>query len=206
MCLGFAVLGTGIYVFTQVFSLIKKIEEVRTARDISRKILIVNSVHYHLQSDTFRYYFNPSEYNLSHVNDATANAENAWNDFLLVSKQNENNMYGEANNDIGLMTGVMDKFMAGNKDCLDAFAKEVQKDTSKTAASIISCTMELPQEELNNRVNSFSDRQIVFVDKKSKEITDGFNNVSIFMVFLMILYVALLIMIINWIRYLNRWL
>ncbi len=206
MCLGFIVLITGVYIFTEVSALNKEIDDAGLARSLSRKILVVRTVHYRLESETFQYYFDPSEYNLSHYSKMMMEAENTWNDFSLSAKQSKDRMYEGADKDIDAISAVIERLRLGNKQCLDQFVRGAESGTPLTTSEVWSCLKDMPQDELDGMITSFSERQVAFVDKINGRVVQGLDYVGVFMTFLMGFYAVLLLVIISWIRHLNRWL
>lgn len=200
MSLGFAVLGTVIYVFMQTFSLIDEAKGIRTARDVSRKILTVSIVYYHTQSDIFRYYLIPNEYNLLHINSSVTNLGKAWNDFSLIVGQNHGDIYDGAENDIAALADDMKKFAAANNDCLNGYVDELADDNSKALEDVRNCIERIPQDEFNDEVGNFSDRQIRFIDNKNAGMIDDFIRLGMVMLFLLVSYVILLVVIVFWLK------
>lgn len=206
MSLGFAVLGTVIFVFIQTFSLIEEARDIRTARDISRKILIVNIVYYHAQSDIFRYYFVPNERNLFHINSSVTSLENVWRDFSFIAGQNKDDVYEGGDYDLAALADNMKKFAAANNECLNLYVNKSTGDASKAMVDVKDCVEKIPQDEFNKGVSVFSDRQIEFIDKKNTKMIDDFIMHGKVMLFLSASYGILLLIIIFWLKSLARFL
>ncbi len=190
IAVGMIVLGLVFYVFIKTLVLTELANELKIARDISRRILLIKSDSYHIQADIYSSFID-SDKGISSVDEIVKRIGGEdIDEMITILTHSKSSAY----------TGALQD------------AVEIKRKVNESSLLVVNCLMyeelkkchdDFSEFELDTKIDGFSQEQIKFIDKMNKDMLISLNNLRVAMLVLAIIYLLLLFMIMNWIRSLS---